>query len=115
MARVHHRVGNARVGASRDSLCRQNRRPGLCHSSVRYIETNKGVTPLHKSLTKKQPKPMTKKELVDLIADKRDLSAQMVLTVVEDFMKIIQSSVADGQRIFLRGFGVFSRKSEKPK
>ena len=53
---------------------------------------------------------MTKKELVDLIADKRDLSAQMVLTVVEDFMKIIQSSVADGQRIFLRGFGVFQPK-----
>ena len=34
---------------------------------------------------------MTKKELVDLIADKRDLSAQMVLTVVEDFMKIIEN------------------------
>ena len=115
MARVHHRVGNARVGASRASLCRQNRRPGLCHSPVRYIETNKGVTPLHKSLTKKQPKPMTKKELVDLIADKRDLSAQMVLTVVEDFMKIIQSSVADGQRIFLRGFGVFQPKERKAK
>ena len=95
--------------------CRQNRRPGLCHSPVRYIETNKGVTPLHKSLTKKQPKPMTKKELVDLIADKRDLSAQMVLTVVEDFMKIIQSSVADGQRIFLRGFGVFQPKERKAK
>ena len=58
---------------------------------------------------------MTKKELVDLIADKRDLSAQMVLTVVEDFMKIIQSSVADGQRIFLRASVFFSRKSEKPK
>ena len=58
---------------------------------------------------------MTKKELVDLIADKRDLSAQMVLTVVEDFMKIIQSSVADGQRIFLRGFGVFQPKERKAK
>lgn len=58
---------------------------------------------------------MTKKELVDLIADKRDLSAQMVLTVVEDFMKIIQSSVADGQRIFCVASVFFSRKSEKPK
>ena len=58
---------------------------------------------------------MTKKELVDLIADKRDLSAQMVLTVVEYFMKIIQSSVADGQRIFLRGFGVFQPKERKAK
>ena len=58
---------------------------------------------------------MTKKELVDQIADKRDLSAQMVRTVVEDFMKIIQSSVADGQRIFLRGFGVFQPKERKAK
>lgn len=56
---------------------------------------------------------MTKKELVDLIADKRDLSAQMVLTVVEDFMKIIQSSVADGQRIFLRGLRCFSAERAK--
>lgn len=39
----------------------------------------------------------------------------MVLTVVEDFMKIIQSSVADGQRIFLRGFGVFQPKERKAK
>ena len=59
---------------------------------------------------------MTKKELVDLIADKRDLSAQMVLTVVEDFMKIIQSSVADGQRIFLRCFTAERAKSQsRPK
>ena len=53
---------------------------------------------------------MTKKELVDLIADKRDLSAQMVLTVVEDFMKIIQSSA-----FFCVASVFFSRKSEKPK
>ena len=58
---------------------------------------------------------MTKKELVDLIAEKRDMSAQMVLTIVEDWMKIIQSNVAAGERIFLRGFGVFQPKERRAK
>ena len=47
---------------------------------------------------------MTKKELVDLIADKRDLSAQMVLTVVEDFMKIIQKLHLHLQKCHLHRF-----------
>lgn len=58
---------------------------------------------------------MTKKELVDQIAEKRGISAQTALMVVEDFMKIIQSSVAAGQRIFLRGFGVFQPKERRAK
>lgn len=58
---------------------------------------------------------MTKKELVDQIAEKRGISAQTALMVVEDFMKIIQSTVAAGQRIFLRGFGVFQPKERKAK
>ena len=58
---------------------------------------------------------MTKKELVDQIAEKRGISAQTALMVVEDFMKIIQSSVAAGQRIFLSGFGVFQPKERRAK
>ncbi len=58
---------------------------------------------------------MTKKELVDQIAEKRGISAQTALMVVEDFMKIIQSTVAAGQRIFLRGFGVFQPKERRAK
>lgn len=58
---------------------------------------------------------MTKKDLVDLIAGKRDMSSQTVLTVVEDFMKIIQSKVAAGHRIYLRGFGVFQPKERQAK
>ena len=41
--------------------------------------------------------------------------SNLVLISGEDFMKIIQSSVADGQRIFLRGFGVFQPKERKAK
>lgn len=58
---------------------------------------------------------MTKKELVDLIADKRDLSAQMVLTVVEDFMKIIHRWPAHFSA-WLRCFSAERAKSQsRPK
>lgn len=58
---------------------------------------------------------MTKKELVDQIAEKRNLSTQVVLGVVEDFMKFIQNNVAAGHRVFLRGFGVFQPKDRRAK
>ena len=37
---------------------------------------------------------MTKKELVDQIAEKRGMSAQEVLSVVEDLMKLVKRNVA---------------------
>lgn len=58
---------------------------------------------------------MTKKEIVEQIAQKRELSTQTVLLIVEDFMKVIQSSVAAGYHIYLRGFGVFLPKEQKEK
>lgn len=50
---------------------------------------------------------MTKKELVDQIAEKRGMSAQEVLSVVEDLMKLVKRNVAAGDSVYLRGFGVF--------
>ena len=38
---------------------------------------------------------MTKKELVDQIAEKRGMSAQEVLSVVEDLMKLVKRNVAE--------------------
>ena len=52
---------------------------------------------------------MTKKELVDQIAEKRGMSAQEVLSVVEDLMKLVKRNVAAGDSVYLRGFGVFRR------
>ena len=49
---------------------------------------------------------MTKKELVDQIAEKRGMSAQEVLSVVEDLMKLVKRNVAAGDSVYLRGFGV---------
>ena len=53
---------------------------------------------------------MTKKELVDQIAEKRGMSAQEVLSVVEDLMKLVKRNVAAGDSVYLRGFGVFQSK-----
>ena len=47
---------------------------------------------------------MTKKELVDQIAEKRGMSAQEVLSVVEDLMKLVKRNVAAGDSVYLRGF-----------
>ena len=53
---------------------------------------------------------MTKKELVDQIAEKRGMSAQEVLSVVEDLMKLVKRNVAAGDSVYLRGFGVFQSR-----
>lgn len=58
---------------------------------------------------------MTKKELVDQIAEKCGMSAQEVLLVVEDVMKFIKKSVASGNNVYLRGFGVFQAKLRRAK
>ena len=42
---------------------------------------------------------MTKKELVDQIAEKRGMSAQEVLSVVEDLMKLVKRNVAAGDSV----------------
>ena len=56
---------------------------------------------------------MTKKELVDQIAEKRGMSAQEVLSVVEDLMKLVKRNVAAGDSVYLRGFGGYAgRKSD---
>ena len=51
---------------------------------------------------------MTKKELVDQIAEKRGMSAQEVLSVVEDLMKLVKRNVAAGDSVYYEG-SEFSR------
>lgn len=58
---------------------------------------------------------MTKKELVDQIAEKRGMSAQEVLSVVEDLMKLVKRNVAAGDSVYLRGFGVFQSRLRRAK
>lgn len=50
---------------------------------------------------------MTKAELVREIASKTGLEKKDALIIVESLMETIKTSMADGEEVFLRGFGSF--------
>ena len=50
---------------------------------------------------------MTKIELVREIASKTGLEKKDALIIVESLMETIKTSMADGEEVFLRGFGSF--------
>ena len=50
---------------------------------------------------------MTKIELVREIAAKTGLENKDVLVIVESLMETIKTSMAEGEEVFLRGFGSF--------
>lgn len=58
---------------------------------------------------------MTKAELTNAIANETGISADTVMAVIEDFMKITKNSLANGESIFLRGFGTFATKERAAK
>ncbi len=58
---------------------------------------------------------MTKAELVTEICQTTGIEKDKALTVVEAFMKIAKENIANGEDIFLRGFGTFTRKTRKEK
>ncbi|MDZ4746375.1 MAG: HU family DNA-binding protein [bacterium] len=58
---------------------------------------------------------VTKADIVDKIANETGLTKLETKAVVDGFLLSIINSLADGKRIELRGFGVFSVKSRKPR
>ena len=58
---------------------------------------------------------MTKIELVREIAAKTGLENKDVMVVVESLMQTIKTSMADGEEVFLRGFGSFVVKQRAEK
>ena len=58
---------------------------------------------------------MTKIELVREIAAKTGLENKDVMVVVESLMQTIKTSMADGEEVFLRGFGSFIIKHRADK
>ena len=58
---------------------------------------------------------MTKANIVDEIAKATGLTKIETKAVVEGVFSSIIESVAKGERIELRGFGVFKHKSRKPR
>lgn len=58
---------------------------------------------------------MTKAEIVTQIAKKTGLDKDAVLTVVEQFMTNVKDSLAEGEAVYLRGFGSFIIKTRARK
>lgn len=58
---------------------------------------------------------MTKAELVKQIAHETGIENQIVMAVVEDFMEAIKKNMAEGNEVFLRGFGSFILKTRAEK
>lgn len=58
---------------------------------------------------------MTKVEIVNSISSKTGLDKKEVLSIVEAFMLCVKESMANGEEVFLRGFGSFIIKHRAEK
>ena len=58
---------------------------------------------------------MTKAEIVNEIAQKTGVEKEKALKVVEAFMVVVKEQTAQGEDIFLRGFGTFTTKTRAQK
>lgn len=58
---------------------------------------------------------MTKAEVISKIADKTGIQKDDVTQTVEAFFKVVKESMADGDNIYVRGFGSFINKKRARK
>lgn len=58
---------------------------------------------------------MTKAKIVNEISRATGLEKAAVLATVEKFMEVVKDSMANGQNVYLRGFGSFIVKTRKEK
>ncbi len=58
---------------------------------------------------------MTKAEIVTEIAKQTGIEKAAVLSVVENLMSVIKDSLANGENVYLRGFGSFTVKKRAAK
>ncbi|MCR5710457.1 MAG: integration host factor subunit beta [Bacteroidales bacterium] len=58
---------------------------------------------------------MTKAEIVNEIAKSTGMERAKVLSVVEGFMESVKNSLAEGENVYLRGFGSFTVKTRAQK
>lgn len=58
---------------------------------------------------------MTKADIVNEISRSTGLDKAAVLATLEKFMEVVKDSMADGQNVYLRGFGSFILKKRKEK
>ncbi|MEM6524895.1 MAG: HU family DNA-binding protein [Bacteroidota bacterium] len=58
---------------------------------------------------------MTKAEVISEISEKTGIPKEDVSVTVEAFFNVIKNSMADGNNIYVRGFGSFINKKRKKK
>ncbi|MBD5299678.1 MAG: integration host factor subunit beta [Bacteroides sp.] len=58
---------------------------------------------------------MTKAEIASEIARTTGIDKAVVVTVVEQFMTVVKDSLANGENVYLRGFGSFIIKQRAEK
>lgn len=58
---------------------------------------------------------MTKADIVNEIARSTGLEKNSVLQTVEQFMEVVKDAMANGNNVYLRGFGSFIIKTRKAK
>ncbi len=58
---------------------------------------------------------MTKAEVVSEISRATGLEREAVLQTVEQFMVVVKDSLANGENVYLRGFGTFAIKTRAQK
>ncbi|MBQ6046955.1 MAG: integration host factor subunit beta [Bacteroidales bacterium] len=58
---------------------------------------------------------MTKAEIVAEIAQKTGIEKGAIQITVEEFMSVVKSSLAEGENVYLRGFGSFVNKERAEK
>ena len=58
---------------------------------------------------------MTKAEVISEISDKTGIDKSDVSVTVEAFFNIVKKSMAEGNNIYVRGFGSFVNKKRKKK
>lgn len=58
---------------------------------------------------------MTKADIVNEIAKSTGIEKAVVLATVEKFMEVVKDSLANGENVYLRGFGSFIIKQRAEK
>lgn len=58
---------------------------------------------------------MTKAEIVSEIAMKTGIEKVAIQAIVEEFMNVVKENMADGENVYLRGFGSFIVKKRAEK
>lgn len=59
--------------------------------------------------------PMRKADIISIISEKTGVPKVDVIVTVEAFFKEVKDSLAEGENIYVRGFGSFIRKTRKAK